>query len=155
MSDYYELIGQTAVPVGDVLEWARKFEDMDRRVAYMRVLGMCRVSTVFLGLDHGFGRSRPILFETMAFWHGEGGYEQERCSTWLEAQEQHARMCADVARPGSVLAYVGRRLSDWWFQAKRDLSRRWREMRGIELTDHEKQLDAMESRIFDRNQEDW
>jgi hypothetical protein len=155
MMDYYELIGQTAVPVGDVLEWARKFEEMDRRVAQTTLFGMCYVSTVFLGLDHGSGRGRPILFETMAFWHGEGGYEQERCSTWLEAQEQHARMCADVVRPGSVILYIGRCLQDWRYQAKRDLGRRWREMRGVELTDREKQLDAMESRIFDRNQEDW
>ena len=155
MIDYYELIGQTPVPVADVLEWASRFEEMDRRVAQTRLFGICYVSTVFLGLDHGCGYGRPILFETMAFWSGEGGYEQERCSTWLEAQEQHARMCTEVARPGSVLLYVGRCLSDWWYQAKRDLSRRWREMRGVELTDYEKRLDAMESRIFDRNQEDW
>lgn len=155
MIDYYELIGQTAVPVDDLVDWARKFEEMDRRVAQTTLFGMCYVSTVFLGLDHSFGSGRPLLFETMAFWQGEGGYEQARCSTWLEAQEQHARMCADVVRPGAVLSYTGRCLQDCWYQAKRDLSRRWREVRGVELTEHEKQLDAMESRIFDRNQEDW
>jgi len=154
MSDYYELIGQTVVPVdGGVLEWARKFEAMDRRVAHTRVLGMCNVSTVFLGLDHAWGGGRPLLFETMAFWHGEGGYEQTRCSTWLEAQEQHASMCAEVARPGAALAYIGRCLADWRYQAKRDLGRRWREMRGIEPSDQEKLLDSIENRIFER--EDW
>ena len=153
MSDHYELIGQTVVPVqGGVLEWALKFEAMDRRVAETTLFGMCRVSTVFLGLDHAFFGGPPLLFETMAFWHGEGGYEQERCSTWLQAQEQHARMCAEVARPGTVLAYVGRCFQDWWYQAKTDLGRRWREMRGIELTDQEKVMLAMESSIFDREE---
>jgi len=150
MSDYYELIGQTPVRVGDVLEWASRFEAMDRRVAQTTLLGMCRVSTVFLGLDHNWRGGRPLLFETMAFWHGEGGDLEERCSTWLQAEEQHARMCADVARPASVIRYIGRCLQDRWYQAKRDLGRRWREMRGIELSDHDKLLDSMESRIFDR-----
>ena len=154
MSDYYELIGQTVVPVnGGALEWARTFEAADRRVAHTTVLGMCRVSTVFLGLDHGYGRGRPLLFETMAFWRGEGGAEQERCSTWLEAQAQHASMCEQVALPGSVLLYIGRCFQDRWYQAKRDLGRRWREMRGVELSENDKLLDSIESRIYDR--EDW
>lgn len=154
MSDYYELIGQTVVPVsGGVLEWARTFEAADRRVAHTRVLGMCHVSTIFLGLDYSWGGGPPLLFETMVFWHGEGGYEQERCSTWLQAQEQHAEMCEQVARPGSVILYLGRCFQDRWDQAKRDLSRRWRELRGAELSEHDKLLDSIESRIYDR--EDW
>ena len=153
MSDYYELIGQTVVPVqGGVLEWAEKLEVMDRRVAYTRVLGMCDVSTVFLGLDHAF-HGPPLLFETMAFWHGEGGYQQERCSTWIQAQEQHARMCDQVAMPGSVILYIGRYFQGRWSRAKRDLGRRWREMRGVELSEHEKLLDSIEGRMFDW--EDW
>jgi len=154
MSDYYELIGQTAVPLpNDVLTWAPKFETMDRRVAQTRLFGLCFISTVFLGLDHSSGCGPPQLFETMAFWRGEGGYEQERCSTWQEAEAQHARMCAEAARPAAVLAYLGRSLKDCWYQAKRDLGRRWRELRGVELSEHEKLLDGIESRIFDR--EDW
>jgi hypothetical protein len=140
MSDYYELIGQTAVPVGDVLDWARKFETMD-------------VSTVFLGLDYSRGGGPPLLFETMAFWHGAHGYEQERCSSWLQAQEQHARMCAEVALPGSVILYIGRCFQDWRYRAGRDLGRRWRELRGVELSDDDKLLDSIEARTFGR--EDW
>lgn len=151
-SEWYELIGQTPVRIeGDILECARRFEDMDRRVAQTTVFGMCYVSTIFLSLDHSWGlRGRPLLFETMAFWYGEGGYEQERCSTWMEAQEQHARMCAEVARPGAVLHYLGRCVADQWYQAKRDLGRRWNELRGIEPTEMDKLLDVAESRIFDR-----
>jgi hypothetical protein len=154
MSDYYELIGQTAVPVhGGVLEWAQKFETMDRRVAETRLFGMCDVSTVFLGLDQSWGGGPPLLFETMAFWYCEGGYEQERCSTWLQAQEQHARMCAEVVRPAAVAAYIRRRLSDRWSRAKADLLSRWREIRGIEPTEMERQWLAIEARMADRLEE--
>jgi hypothetical protein len=139
---------------GGVLDWAHKFETMDRRVANTRVLGMCDISTVFLGLDHSWGGGPPLLFETMAFWHGERGYEQERCSTWLQAQEQHARMCDQVAMPAAVLAYVRRRLSDRWYQAKTDLGRRWREMLGIEPTEMEQIMLALQARMFAR-EEEW
>ena len=47
------------------------------------------VSTVFLGLDHQYGDGPPLLFETMIF----GGIHDEfceRCSTWAQAEEQHA-----------------------------------------------------------------
>jgi hypothetical protein len=143
--DWYELIGQTPVRIeGDIIECARRFEGMDRRVASTTVLGMCLVSTVFLGLDHSCGGGPPLLFETMAFWGGEGGYEQTRCSTWLEAQEQHARMCAKVARPRAVLAYIRRRLRDWWDGARRDLGRRWRDVRGVEPSELEKLIDRGE-----------
>ena len=63
MSDWYELIGQTPVRIeGDIIECARRFEGMDRRVDETRVFG-CIVSTIFLGLDHNYpgGRGRPML----------------------------------------------------------------------------------------------
>jgi len=88
MSDHYLLIGQTPVPVepcdpytpegiAGLIQWGREFETTDRRVAFTKVLGLCYVSTVFLGLDHSFARMMggdgpPILFESMAFWAGDG-----------------------------------------------------------------------------------
>jgi hypothetical protein len=144
MSDWYELIGQSVVKMdGDVLECAMRFEQMERRVASTVLFDMCTVSTIFLGLDYGWGGGPPMVFETMAFWGDEGGYEQERCSTWLQAQEQHARMCADAVRPRSVLAYVYRNFRSYCDRASRNLGRRWREVCGIELTDSEKMLDRL------------
>jgi hypothetical protein len=53
-------------PCEDLLEWARWYEERDnRRVALDEVNGV-RVSTVFLGLDHGWGRGAPALWETMS-----------------------------------------------------------------------------------------
>lgn len=50
------------------------------------------VSTVWLGLNHGYGTRRPLIFETMIFGMGIDGEEyQERYSTEAEAMEGHWR----------------------------------------------------------------
>ena len=59
----------TPVPEPDLLAWAMWLETHkdDRRVAKYERDGYC-VSTIFLGLDHRFGRSGPpLLYETMLF----------------------------------------------------------------------------------------
>jgi hypothetical protein len=122
MLDHYVLIGQTPVEC-ELLEWAEAFETMDRHMAKSSLFDLCVVSTVFLGLDHSFGDGPPLLFETMLFWEDEGGNEQTRCSTWLEAEEQHARMVKYAGSPTAVLAYCKRMLSSWWD----DACRSWRE----------------------------
>lgn len=131
---YYILVGQTPVPC-DVHEWAQWLEHNQeaRRVNNTTLLGLVQVSTVFLGLDHGWGMSpRPVLFETMAFWDGESGDEQERCCTWREAEKQHEAMVREVMRPARVGAYALRALAGWWRAATRDWRREWDRLRGIE-----------------------
>lgn len=84
----YLLDGKKIVPCHDVLEWAKKFEFMDRAVS-KTALNYCDVSTVFLGVDHShFGIGPHILFETMIFG-GEHDQYQERYSTWDEAEKRH------------------------------------------------------------------
>jgi hypothetical protein len=118
MTDKYILRGHEAVPVEDLLEWAREFEACDRIVKQEDV-GPYWISTVFLGLDHNYMRAchpelehRPLLFETMVF---EGkiarlislgdrtltvheSLDCERCSTWDEAVAQHEAMVARLTR---------------------------------------------------------
>ncbi len=89
MNDTFILEGKTPKPVDDVLEWARWFEKADRRVAKTKV-GVVKISTVFLGLDHSCGGSIPILFETMIFGGKHNDY-QERYTTWEEAEAGHLR----------------------------------------------------------------
>lgn len=48
-------------------EWAEAFADFDKRQLAETFTANCRISTVFLGLDHGFGSGPPVLFETMVF----------------------------------------------------------------------------------------
>lgn len=56
----------------DILRWAEWFETADRHVAETLIGheptgAEVRVSTVFLGLDHGWGDGPPVLWETMTF----------------------------------------------------------------------------------------
>lgn len=52
------------------------------------------VSTVWLGLDHGFGGRRRLIFETMVFSSKRRGHDldQERYGTELEAIAGHNAM---------------------------------------------------------------
>jgi hypothetical protein len=66
MSEYYILIGKTPVAT-DARGWAAwAGKNNPARVA-VDDLDDCRVSTVFLGLNHTFNGGRPVLFETMIF----------------------------------------------------------------------------------------
>ena len=100
MNDKYILDGKTPVPVGDITEWGRWFETADRKVGDDTV-GDARVSTVVLGLDHNFGVGRPLLFETMIFG-GERDQEQERYSTWEEAEARHKEIVEELKSPKKV-----------------------------------------------------
>ena len=97
MSNKYVLDGRDPIPCADVVTRLRWFETSDRHVAKTDV-GDMHVSTVFLGLDRSFGDGPPLLFETMIFGgpFNQDKY-QERCSTWEEAEAQHAT-AVEVAR---------------------------------------------------------
>jgi hypothetical protein len=103
---YFKLLGKIAVPCINMLDWARWFEEADRQVGLTEI-GPLTVSTVFLGLDFGFG-GKPRLFETMIMSGNEKLIElgkrkrlisdfldyQTRCETWGEAEEMHRVACA-------------------------------------------------------------
>lgn len=119
----YKLIGQTPVVCPDLMEWAEFMETGERQVLES-FIDKYRVSTVFLGLDHRspMNDGPPILFETMIFLNspeslrrpGEAFDEwlmrrrvlsdaeplpveaASRCSTWLEAEQDHERACLMV-----------------------------------------------------------
>jgi len=93
MSAHYILDGHQVVKT-DLMTWAKWFEKHERHVADETINGV-RVSTVFLGVDHQFGAGPPLLFETMVFG-GALDQEQERCSTWEEAEHMHAIMVMRV-----------------------------------------------------------
>jgi hypothetical protein len=99
MVDKYILDGKRAVECHDLMAWAKWYETGDRRVADETIDGV-RVSTVFLSLDHSFGEGPPMLFETMVFG-GPMDQEQDRCTTWAEAEAMHAAMVARVKEQGS------------------------------------------------------
>jgi hypothetical protein len=90
----YILDGHKAVPV-DLMTWLRSFENNNRRVA-KTIIENVEVSTVFLGLDHNWGDGPPLLFETMVFG-GLLDQEQERYTTWEEAEKGHASVVGRVS----------------------------------------------------------
>ena len=88
---YYVLDGDgVPLAVDDVLVWADWFKTAERRVA-LDYVGKSRVSTVFLGIDHGFAGA-PLLFETMIFDDDESKLDLAcwRYSTRAEALAGHA-----------------------------------------------------------------
>src|ERR1041385_6620695 len=97
MMGRYYLLDENHQPVPtDLMTWARMFEKDDVWRVAADMIGECHVSTVFLGLDHGFDATKPpVLFETMTFG-GPLEQEQERYCTWDEAMAGHAAMCAKV-----------------------------------------------------------
>lgn len=57
------------------------------------------VSTVLLGLDHGYGGGRPVIFETMVFKdHSSEDLEMDRYCTLAEAKAGHRRMVRQVRK---------------------------------------------------------
>ncbi len=88
--------------------YIRRIEDRrcSRVVEQTMVSPDVQVSTVWLGLDHGFGGllgEQPIIFETMVFRRDREsgrpefeGDEQERYATEAEALAGHERMVAEV-----------------------------------------------------------
>ena len=92
----YILRGKEPVACDDMHEWGRFFQNAEaRRVAYDEVAPEITVSTVFLGLDHQYGQGPPLLFETMVFG-GPLDQEQDRYSTWDEAERGHKEMIERV-----------------------------------------------------------
>ena len=87
--------------------------------SYLRVgedeVGEARVSTVWLGMDHGFGYKpdgrdyRPVIFETMIFGGKYDDYMMRYC-TEAEAIKGHAEAVADL-RAG---------MNPWWAYGGQD-----------------------------------
>lgn len=89
-------------------EWSTLYADMNYKVVEQGDIGGVTVSTVWLGLDHGFGYTkRPIIFETMIFtWHlcpedvhpAIAALEQDqwRYYTEDEARTGHEEVCRMV-----------------------------------------------------------
>lgn len=99
----YKLIGRLPVPCSDMDEWGVCFGSKERLVAQTHV-GCLFVSTVFLGIDHRFfDDGDPLLFETMVFDDGDDAY-QVRCSTWEQAERQHAEAVSEAERRVSAVA---------------------------------------------------
>lgn len=77
-------------------EWSK--DHSNRRVAYTEV-GALRISTVFLGINHGFG-GKPLWFETMVFVGNDFSNEVycDRYETIEEAREGHRKTVIEYSK---------------------------------------------------------
>jgi hypothetical protein len=76
-------------------EWIALIQgDLDYRLVRQTMIEEVQVSTVWLGLDHGWGEGMPVIFETMIFGAGDG--EQYRYATEDEAIAHHEQLVAQL-----------------------------------------------------------
>jgi len=83
-------------PEGDILAWAQWMGTGDNKVIKREQVGRVRVSTVFLGLDHGWGSGELLLWETMVFGGKLDGL-CERYASRADALAGHANVVARVS----------------------------------------------------------
>lgn len=97
MPGFAILVKGMVVPCEDVSAWAKWFKVGDRVVKKTDIEtkdGLVTVSTVFLGLDHGFG-GPSRWFETLTFG-GKLDQEMERYETISDAERGHDLWCQAV-----------------------------------------------------------
>lgn len=88
MSDTYILDAQgEPVLEPDLTVWGRWMGRAERHIGN-DLIGLVKVSTVFLGLDHSWASGPPLLWETMVFGGPLDG-EMERYRTRDEAIRGH------------------------------------------------------------------
>lgn len=84
---WYKFVDGKVFPCENINDAMASFAT-DRRIDLTEIDENCHVSTVFLGVDHGFNSEVPILFETMIFG-GDYDGQMYRYSTFGEAKRGH------------------------------------------------------------------
>lgn len=92
--DKYIMVGEEVVPCPDLMQWGEWHEKANRHIGKDERAGI-QISTVFLGIDHGFpwdkeqkADYKPVLWETMIFG-GPFDQEQWRYNSLESAREGH------------------------------------------------------------------
>lgn len=90
------LDGHQAVPTESMSEWHKCFRNSKKRIVDKTQVGEIFVSTVFLGIDHGYGlNSEGLVFETMVFGP-DVPHMTTRYRTWDEAEAGHKKIVEEV-----------------------------------------------------------
>lgn len=91
------------LPTKEYFDW---LESQEGKIIKQETVNGHWISTVFLGIDHGFGREGPpVVFETMIFPNAENMHEKDcwRYATHQEALEGHKNACKVAESYGSGL----------------------------------------------------
>ena len=120
-STYFKLVDKEVVPTTDVEEAFGK--KVNRRVAFTKVRDV-DVSTIFLGIDHGYGeeKRKPLIFETLVFGGDMDGV-MERYYTYKEAVIGHAIICERVVKSQKYPLWKVLKISlqNIWYQTKESI----------------------------------
>jgi hypothetical protein len=82
--DYYSRQGEPIT----MRQWVAAFEyDRSLRFVAQTTVRGVRVSTIWLGLDHSYGRGPILIFETMLFAKEARGRTRKQCR-WLRERDQ-------------------------------------------------------------------
>lgn len=106
---YVRAADGTVHPCHDSLEFARWFEDVERRRIARDRIGGFEVSTIFLGIDHrfeGLADGEPVLWETMVFADVGVALPDDVPDTVRYTSEPMARLGHDGI-VGRLLAWMG------------------------------------------------
>jgi len=90
MNETYILRDKKPIICEDIIKWGKWFNDAERHVKLDELPNNVKISTIFLGLDHGFRTGKILLFETMIFG-GEHDEYCERYETWEQAEIGHQK----------------------------------------------------------------
>lgn len=90
------ILDENNIPVKSTFE---EFALSKKQIGYSLQLDEvknCRISTVYLGFDHGYDETKsPLLFETMVFNGDFDGY-QMRYSTYEDAMKGHQEILQKI-----------------------------------------------------------
>lgn len=90
-----QLYDRSGEPV-DTARWCLLFSDTRYQVLRQDQIGFYFLSTVWTGIDRGFGEGPPLIFETMVFGPGNWGEEQRLYSSEQEALAGHEEIAAAI-----------------------------------------------------------
>lgn len=99
MKDIFYILDANNNPVPSTVEgWGEWSKNWARKVVGRTYLnadwdnpaGEVNISTVFLGMDHGWGEGLPVLWETIIF-EGEHDQYQERYTSLADAKAGHQK----------------------------------------------------------------
>jgi len=79
-----------------LIEWASWYEEADRVIAKTDIRKNKKVSTVFLGLDYGFGNGKPVLWETMILSDDADNGWTERYTSKADAIAGHNKIVSEM-----------------------------------------------------------
>lgn len=109
---YYRRDG-TPYPPGlrGLIAWGLEFESIENKIVDCTMTIYNEdVSTVWLGLDHGFLNDRPLIFETMVFSRHGVRNIQLRYATEAEAHRGHVKVWFQTLVPPPLRRFF---FEDW------------------------------------------